>query len=480
MEEKINIKANYFYNIFYQILSLITPLITAPYIARVLGVDAIGQYSFTQSIVMYFCLISALGSGTHGQRGIARLRNDPSQMSVFFYEVVILRIFTTIFSLLLFFTYILLFGKKYFALFAIQSITVIANAFDISWFYQGLENFKYTVTRQIIIKLLSITSILLFVKTKDDLILYAALYSIPILIGNLLLWSKVNQYVSKVVVNKLNPMKHFKEEITLFVPYIATMLFSYVDKTMIGHFAINGNKENGYYEQALKFIIIAANVVSAFSTVLIPRMVSYFKMRDNVNIQKYLKQGIQLIMMVSAILFCGMFLVGKNLIPWFYGVEYIKCVDILKVLSFVIIFKGMNALFGGAILIPRFQQNKYSTAVWTTAVFNICFNYLLIPKYGAIGASIISVMSEVLQFILLTFFSRDVISVRKLISYSYKPLVSAVATIIIIDKIVNNFASNFLNSMLLSGLCCFVYVLGLLLLKEDMILKFFTNAKVMM
>ncbi|HBM6379672.1 TPA: oligosaccharide flippase family protein, partial [Enterococcus faecium] len=164
MEEKINIKANYFYNIFYQILSLITPLITAPYIARVLGVDAIGQYSFTQSIVMYFCLISALGSGTHGQRGIARLRNDPSQMSVFFYEVVILRIFTTIFSLLLFFTYILLFGKKYFALFAIQSITVIANAFDISWFYQGLENFKYTVTRQIIIKLLSITSILLFVK----------------------------------------------------------------------------------------------------------------------------------------------------------------------------------------------------------------------------------------------------------------------------------------------------------------------------
>lgn len=468
MNQTTSIKKNFIYNILYQIISLITPLITAPYVSRVLGVDNIGVYSFTQSMVSYFGLLAAISSGTHGQRGIAGKRNSKYEMSTFFYEVFILRVITTFVSLMAFILFSFTFGGEYLYLYLIQSVTIIACAFDITWLFQGLENFKITVTRQILIKLIGVFSILLFVKSENDLWVYTLCYSLPTLVGNLLLWPGVRKVVDRVKIEDLHPFRHLKLEFALFIPYVGVMLFSYVDKSMLGYIC-DSKAENGYYEQALKFITISASVVSALSTVMIPRMAYYFKNDDIRDSALLTKKGIKAIMLLSCLLAGGMFAVGPNVIPWFYGSGYEKSIDVLEIISAVTLFKGLNSYLGSAILIPAYKQGKYSIGIWISTVANIILNAALIPNFGAVGAAVASVISEFILYLLLSFYTRDYVGRKTVVCYVYKYLISGLIATVIIYIIANQLSSTWYNSLILAISQSLIYAICLFLLKDDIV-----------
>ena len=171
MKSKQSVTKNYIYNLLYQILVLILPLITTPYISRVLGAENIGIYSYTISIATYFVLFGSLGIALYGQREIAYNQKNKKKYSVIFREIVILRIITMSISVLIFY-FIFVNGNQYQIYYKILTLEIIGNCIDISWFFQGLEEFKKTVTRNIIIKLISVLCIFIFIKNQNDLYLY--------------------------------------------------------------------------------------------------------------------------------------------------------------------------------------------------------------------------------------------------------------------------------------------------------------------
>ena len=466
MTSKINIKLNFVYNIIYQILTLITPLVTAPYISRVIGAEGIGNYSFTQSIVMYFSLIASIGSGTHGQRGIAGRRDDKHALSVFFCEVVLLKWLTTIVSLGLYSVFILTQLEKYKELYLVQSITIMAVGFDITWLFQGIENFRITVTTQILAKILSVIAIFIFVKSEADLLFYVAACNLPTLIGYFFLWPNLRAVIEKVEIKDLHPFKHLKPEIQLFIPYIGTLLFSYIDKTMLGYIMPDG-AENGYYEQALKFITMATAFISAISTVVIPRMAYYFKETDNIHLRFYTREGTRAIMCLSCLLAGGMFSVSSNIIPWFYGEGYDRSIIILQILSVMMFVKGINNYYGSAILIPSFRQNKYAIGIWCSAGVNIIFNSFLIKALGAVGAGVASVISEFVLFAFMIYYVKELISIGEYIKNTYKYIISCGISSVATCMVSKMLGASVLNTIILVLIATVSYCLSLLLLKDE-------------
>ena len=240
------VKKNFLYNVVYQILILLIPLVTVPYISRVLGSSGIGIYSYTYSIVYYFMVFAMLGLNNYGNRSIAKVRDDEVKLSKTFKEIYCMQIITSISMIILYFLYLVVFNVKYKEIALIQSIYVISCLFDINWFFFGIEKFKLTVTRNTLIKILSLICIILFVKNKNDVWVYTLIVSGSVLLSQLFLWPFVKKYISNVNIKFESVLQHFKPCIKLFLPVIAVAIYKVMDKTMIGWFS--NVSEVGFYE----------------------------------------------------------------------------------------------------------------------------------------------------------------------------------------------------------------------------------------
>lgn len=464
-----SMKVNFIYNIIYQVLLLITPLITSPYISRVIGVEGIGDYSYTASMVTLFSIIASIGSGTHGQRGVAGRRDDEHDLSVFTYEIIILRGITTVFALLLYVGFIFTQAEKYTGLYIVQIITLVAIGLDVTWYFQGLENFRVTVSTQIGAKLLSVASIFIFVKSSDDLLFYVVACILPTLIGYLFLWPRLKKGIAHVNFKELRPFRHLKPELQLFMPYIGALLFSHTDKIMLGYMMPDGT-ENGYYEQALKFITMSNAVVSAIATVVIPRMAYYFKNSDMKHIKFYANEGTHLIMCISCLLAGGMFSVSANIIPWFYGDGYEKSIVLLQILSVMMVVKGLNNYYGNAVLIPAFKQGLYTIGIWASAIVNIILNFILIQTIDSVGACIASVISEFVLFVMLAFLVKNIIGIGEIFKGSIKYLVAGIIMSVITEIVATRLSSSIAHTLFLMVLAIFIYGITLIALRDTFVL----------
>lgn len=189
---------NYLYNAFYQIFILLVPLITTPYLSRVLGPVGIGINAYTNSIIQYFILFGSIGINLYGNRQIAFVREDRKELTKTFYEIFFLRILT-IFVALLAFMFFLLSTNQYHVYYLAQSVSIIAAAFDISWFFMGVENFAVTVLRNFVVKIVTLISIFSFVKSEADLWLYILILSLSLLLGNLTLFPNLKKYIDRPI-----------------------------------------------------------------------------------------------------------------------------------------------------------------------------------------------------------------------------------------------------------------------------------------
>ena len=305
---KKSITKNYIYNLTYQILILILPLITTPYISRVLGAENIGIFSYTVSIVTYFILFGSLGVAMYGQREIAYLQSNKEKYSKTFWEILILRLVTMLISMIIFYCCFAINGE-YKIYYTILLLEMIANCLDISWFFQGLEEFKKTVTRNIIVKIVSIICIFAFVKTTNDLKNYFWIYVLSILIGNISLWLYLPKYIKKVNIKDINVIKHIRPTVGLFIPQIAAQIYTVLDKVMIGTI-IENKTEVGYYEQSQKIVKILLTIITSLGTVMLPRIANTFSKGNNEKIKEILKASIKYL--ISALLmFIVCIVIGK-------------------------------------------------------------------------------------------------------------------------------------------------------------------------
>ena len=391
MASNKSIKKNYIFNLSYQILLLITPLITTPYVSRVLGADGIGTVSYAESIVSYFVLFATMGITTYGQREISYVQQSLEKRSVVFWNTKILEFVTSGVMLIAYLAFALF--QKNSIIYITLCCNIVAVFFDISWFFQGLEEFGKIVLRNVIFKLINIAYIFIVVRTKDDLIWYVVGLTVFSAMSNISLWVYLPKYIIKVDKSVLHPFKDFKIVIGLFIPTIAIQIYTVLDKTMIG-IITQDSFENGYYEQALKLSKMVLTVVTALGTVMIPRIGSYFKEGNKNKIRDLMYRGYQFVWFLGIPLCFGLVMVSSNFVPWSFGDGYDKVADLLKVLAFLILAIGINNVTGMQYLIPTGREKLFTITVLIGAGVNFCLNAVLIYFCQSVGAAIASVVAE--------------------------------------------------------------------------------------
>lgn len=390
---KKSITSNFIYNTAYQIIAIILPIITTPYLSRILGAENIGTYAYTISISAYFIMFGSLGIALYGQREIAYYQDEKTKYTKAFWEIIILRLITMTFSLIAFYFVFVFRTNNYQVYFKILLLEIIANAIDISWFFQGLEEFKKIVFRNLIVKLISIISIFVFVRTADDLSKYVIIYALSLLIGNLSLWLCLPKIISKINFRKLNIVKHLKQTLVLFIPQVAIQVYTILDKTMLG-IIISDKSEVGYYEQAQKVVKIMLIIVGSLGTVMMPRIANSFAKKDKKAIEKYVSNSLKATMMLALPIVFGICVIAQDFVPIFFGKGYDKVTVLIQIISPIILMIGLSGNIGTQYLLATKQQGKYTISVCLGAVINFCLNMLLIPNFQSVGASIATIIAE--------------------------------------------------------------------------------------
>lgn len=397
------IKKNLVWQIFYQILNAIIPLITSPYISRVLGAEQLGVFSYAQSIVNYFALIAMMGIGTYGIRLIAPLKNEKEKMSGQFWSVFLLQLFFSIASISLYSVYLIAFCRDNKLIAFIQAIEILSCLVNISWLFFGLEEFKTTVIFSSIVRTLSVVLIILLVKKESDLWLYTLIIVSSSLGSHALLWIKLCKLVTSPKKEFICFKPHFKPIFTLFIPIAAMSVYHSMDKTMLG--LLSTYSETGYYYNADKVINIPLGIISGITTVLMPKASKLIASSEKEEVISLFNKSLEGIVLVSVALSFGIAAVAVEFVPVFFGDGYEPCVLLIYLFVPVFIIKSFSFLVRYVYIIPAKKDKIYIYSIFAGALVNLIANLILIPRYGAIGATIGTLIAEfvacVLQFALI-------------------------------------------------------------------------------
>ncbi len=409
-----SIKKNFTYNVFYQILTLILPLITAPYVSRVIGAEGQGIYSYTYSIAYYFMLFAMLGLKNYGNREIAKHRDNKEKLSKTFCSIYGLQFITALLSTIVFVIYIIFFSEKQYLLFyLLQLIYLISAFFDISWFFFGLEKFKTTVTRNVIIKIATLACTFLFVKTKNDLNIYIFLMSFSTLASQIALWPFLMKEIKFVRPTLKEIIKHLKPNLILFIPVIAVSIYTIMDKIMLGN--MTNMKNVGLFEYGERIVTIPLNIITALGTVMLPRMSNLVAKGDEENTKKYINRSMEFTLFLSIPICLGLMATAENFVPIFLGDEFIKTGEITKYLSIIIVVTSFANVIRTQYLIPKEKDMIYIISVILGAIVNLFINIILIPKYDIMGAVIGTIFAETTVMLYQTFKVRKELEIKKYI-----------------------------------------------------------------
>ena len=473
--EQVSIKKNYIYNTLYEILAIISPLITAPYISRVFGSDGVGIYSYTNAVAVYFTMFAALGIKSYGQREIAQHRDNKEQCSKLFWELEVVCISSTIIALLGWSVLVIL-SEKYSIYYFVLTMTVFATVFDISWFWNGQEQFKFIVIRNSVVKILGIVLLFTLVHEKSDLVLYMAIISGMNLLGNISMWSYLKKYIVKIDIKSLSVKKHYKQTIIYFVPTVATSIYTVLDKVMIG-WITKDDSQNGYYEQATNIINMCKTIAFSIITVVSSRLSFLFTKEDHAEIKRKITQTLSFVTLVSIPISFGICAIASRFVPLFFGKGYDETVFMIYLLAPLTVIVGLSNCFGSLYFTPSGQRSRSNKAIVTGAIINLFFNLLFINIWNARGAAIASLVAESSITVMYLFMARkyyDLLLIPKIIWK--RLLASSVMFIMIIcfSYLLKDFSDIIVLSVqIVFGMI--IYGIALLLLKDkflfDVIIK---------
>lgn len=463
-----SIKKNYVYNLTYQILTLITPLITTPYLSRVFGADGIGTCSYIESISSYFVLFATLGLTTFGQRETSYVQDDRKKRSIIFWETNIIELIASTLCIVAYVTFS--FSQTNYKLYLVLVLNLFSVIANISWFFQGMEEFGKIVLRNIIFKIINIVYIFTFVKTKDDIIIYLFGVAFFGLINNLSYWISVPQYIDRPILKELNPSKHIKTVIALFVPTIAMQVYTVLDKTMIGVIT-NNSFENGYYEQALKIARLVLTIVTSLGTVMIPRIGYHYSKGDMEIVKQYMYRAYKFVWLCGVPLTLGLIAISNKFVPWFFGDGYDKVVSLLGILSFLILAIGINNVTGMQYLIPTKRENIFSLTVIIGALTNFVLNFFLIQMFQSMGAAIASVVAETTIAIIQIYIVRKELSPFEIVKCGLHYFIAGGLMFITLMQIRGYFNASVLHTFELVIIGAIIYGSVLLVMKDEFLLS---------
>lgn len=388
-----NTKVNLIYNIAYQILAMILPLITAPYVSRVLGAEGVGKYSYSASVAMYFIYFGMLGVLNYGNRSIAKVRDDYEKRCKVFSSIYYLQVFTASIAVVCYIIYIIFFSGDIRILSWIQLIYVFSALLDISWLFFGLEEFKLTAQRQMVLRIITLILVFTFVKDRGDLDKYAVIICSSNCLNSVILWFFLPGRVKFCKVTIKDIVIHFKPCLVLFVPLIAMSVFGVMDKIMIGKLV--SYDAAGCYENADKIVLMSSSIFASFNAVLMPKISNLLAKNDKTSAMRYFGISMELVSFFAIAISFGMIAVAQEFVPVFYGSGYELSIVLMQGLAIGIPFLGWAQIYRVLYLVPSGKDIIYLKSTVYGAIINFILNVILISVMGTVGAVWATVISQI-------------------------------------------------------------------------------------
>ncbi|KRN45520.1 polysaccharide biosynthesis C-terminal domain-containing protein [Limosilactobacillus ingluviei] len=436
---------NYLYNTSYQLLALILPLITGPYISRVLGPNGVGINTYTYNIANWFVMIGSIGIAYYGNKQIASSRTDIQTLSINFFEIFIMKAITVAVSLVVYMIFIHSEGK-YFTYLLVQSAYLIAAAIDISWFFMGIEDFRKTVTRNFFIKIISLVLILTLVKSKGDLIIYISILSFSTLIGNLTLWPFLRRNIVWVDWKSLKPFRHFKGAVELFLPLVAIQLYTSLNKIILG--ALDSTVSAGFYDKSDSIVKMALTISTSLGTVMMPHAAKIFSEGNNKKVNDLLYKSFSFISCISFPLSFGLSAIALKFGSWFYGKGFDEVGKLMFIESILIVVISWAGVTGNQFLVPTNQVKKYSHSVFLGAIVNTVLCIPLVKSIGIYGALVAMIFSEISVTAYQVFSIRTQVDLKLLFRDTWKYIMASLLMFIVVFYINVNIEMNFFTLLL--------------------------------
>ena len=439
---------------------MVVPLITTPYVSRILGSDNIGIYSFYFSIAHYFSLFVLLGLNNYGNRTVASTRDDKEKLSINFINIYAFQVACGIIASIFYLFYAVKVAENS-TIALIFYLYLLGSVFDVNWFFFGMEKFKLTVVRNSIIKITSTIFIFALVKDKGNVDKYCLIFSLSYLISQLCLWP----YIFKEIIFRLPTYseikKHIKPNLVLFLTVLLVSLFKIMDKIMLG--ICSNYDEVGYYESSEKVISFPIALITALGTVMLPRTTNLMSNNKEEQAKKYIDISIVFAIFVSSSLCFGIMGVSKEFVPLFYGKGYERCVGVFISLLPSTLFLAFANVIRTQYLLPKKMDKSYIISAGLGATVNILINLMLIPKFGSVGAAIGTLFAE---FTVCAWQSYSVHKNLPIITYIKKStpfILSGITMFVVIYNIVIPLDSVFHQLLFKIGLGVIVYIASALL-----------------
>ena len=386
------IAKNFIYTTFYKVLRIILPLVTVPYVTRVLGAEKLGIYDYTYSVVTYFQMLAFLGFENYGSRLIAENSKDKKHLNKTFSAAYYFQVFASVLALVAYAIYVTIFCKENVEIAWIQSLYIVAELFNISWMYFGLEKFKITSTVNIIARLASFVGIFIFVKTKDDLMLYSFFCSGTLLFSSLILWLGAFKHIKFVYASPREIWEYGKGSIILFFPVLVINIYRTMDKIMLGN--IVGMSEVAIYSNADKIVEVPYMILASLGVVTLPKMTNFAQNGEIEKTKYYIEKSMRITMLMACGMAFGMMAVGKIFAPIFFGKEFLASGVLIMVIAPHVIFRGSANVVRNQYLLPQKRDKDYIISILIGVVINLVFNSIFIPLWGAVGAACATLFAE--------------------------------------------------------------------------------------
>ena len=407
----------------YEVLIYLIPLIVAPYLSRVIGPAGIGIYSYTYSIAGYFVIIIQLGVSLYGRREIASQLTEYSRTQTFWGVFISISIMFVI-SIVGFCMLVIYFNESMKTALLAQIFVLIGAWLDISWFYFGIEDFKIAITRNIIVKVLSMLLIFIFVKSEDDSLKYVLIMSVSSLLSVAVMWISLPRKICKCKISIHDVLKHIKPLFILAIPVISIQLYSMTDKVILG--LLMDIDTVGIYDNMYKLSRVPIALITTIGTVMLPRITNMIASGEGDRTYSYIHRSFIITSALGSLCCFGLIAISSKFVELYFGPAFNAGVPTLRILSLVLIVISIGNVFRTQFIIPRKLDSIYVISVVAAAVINILLNCLLIPILGLVGAAISSLIAEVVVCIYQCFKIRKSFNYAALFMQASKYHISAI------------------------------------------------------
>lgn len=446
---------NFFYQSIFQLVKIILPVITIPIVSNALGPKGIGVFNYTNSIVQYFVLLAGLGVGVYGNREIARVRDNKTDLSKRFWEIFNMSFLVSLISLVLYIIIVSFSNDRFY--FYLQSLIIIGALFDISWFFMGIEDFKKSSLSSLIAQVISFLGIIIFVKDSNDLWIYILIQSMNILISQVIMWVFIRKKIIFIMPKMVDILKHVNPSLQFFIPKIAIILYTNLNKTLLGW--LDTKDSVGYFTNTLIMNGILVTLVTTLDLVLLPRFSNLVAKGDTKSMFNTIKKSIQIQLFFTIAMMFGILIITPKLVPWFFGDKFLLLAKTIPIVSPLIVIMPLGMAVGRQYLVPLNRIGIYNRAVIIGAIVSIITNLILIPFIGIYGAIVATLLAEL--FVTLTRFTAFKKETK--IQFDMKSIIIYIASGMVMyfgtTSITQNLSPSLLTTLIQATIGFIIYIL---------------------